>query len=96
MENIVFILSAKCGILKSDEIIEPYNETLNTKTREEQRKWAEKVLHQIKKECDINLDTFIFLAGKKYYRDLVLIWLIFFTTVFRTLKTSITAMLPIY
>jgi hypothetical protein len=57
--------------LKLNKVIEPYNETLNTKNREEQQIWANKVLMQIEKECNINVDTFIFLAGEKYYRDLI-------------------------
>ena len=69
--NIIFILSAKHGLLKLNKVIEPYNETLNTKNREDQQIWAKKVLMQIGKECNINVDTFIFLAGKKYYRDLI-------------------------
>jgi len=66
-----YILSAKHGLLKLNEVIEPYNETLNTKKRNKQQEWAKIVLSQIKKECDVNNDTFIFLAGQKYYRDLI-------------------------
>jgi len=66
-----YILSAKHGLLKLNEVIEPYNETLNTKKRNEQQEWAKIVLSQIKKDCDVNNDTFIFLAGQKYYRDLI-------------------------
>ena len=66
-----YILSAKYGLLKIDEVIEPYNETLNKKNREEQQEWAKKVLLQINKECNVKNDTFIFLAGKKYYQDLI-------------------------
>ena len=67
----IFILSAKHGLLKLNEVIEPYNETLNTKNKKEQEDWANTVLIQIKKECNINNDTFIFLAGKNYYKDLI-------------------------
>ena len=69
--DITYILSAKYGLLKLDEIIEPYNETLNTKNKAEQQNWANNVLLQIKNECNINSDTFIFLAGKNYYKDLI-------------------------
>ena len=65
-----FILSAKHGLLKLDEVIEPYNETLNTKKKSERQEWAKTVFSQIQKECDVNNDNFIFLAGKKYYKDL--------------------------
>ena len=35
-----YILSAKYGLLKEDEIIEPYNETLLDKTPKEIAEWA--------------------------------------------------------
>ena len=68
----ICILSAKHGLLNLDKIIEPYEETLNNKKREEQRFWAKKVFAQIEKECDVKNDTFIFLTGKKYNQDLSL------------------------
>ena len=66
----IFILSAKHGLLKLDEVIEPYNETLKDKKREEQKIWANKIISQLKSECDIEKDKFIILAGHDYYQDL--------------------------
>ncbi|MBN2073605.1 MAG: hypothetical protein JW770_06650 [Actinobacteria bacterium] len=67
----IFILSAKYGLLSPDDGIEPYNETLNTKSRNEIRKWAEKVLSDLKGKTDLKKDVFIFLAGKNYRMFLV-------------------------
>jgi len=67
----IFILSAKHGLLKLDNEIEPYDETLKDKSRDEQREWANTVLHQLKNECDVKNDNFIILAGIEYYKDLI-------------------------
>jgi hypothetical protein len=67
----IFILSAKYGLLNPDRIIEPYNETLNEKTKKEICEWANSVLKTISSSCDIEKDTFYILAGKKYYCQLV-------------------------
>lgn len=60
-----FILSAKYGLVNPNDVIEPYDETLNAKTLAERKDWANKVLHQLlgilKKE-----DTITILAGNKY------------------------------
>jgi cytoplasmic iron level regulating protein YaaA (DUF328/UPF0246 family) len=67
----IFILSAKYGLLPLDKEIDPYNVTLLTMKREDRRKWADMILSQLKAVCNINSDNFIFLAGKKYYEDLM-------------------------
>ena len=67
----IFILSAKYGLLEENEIIEPYNETLNTKPVAEIKKWAAEVLESLEEKCDLEKDDFIFLAGEKYRRYLV-------------------------
>jgi hypothetical protein len=43
-----FILSAKYHLVEPDTYIEPYDETLNEKTRTERLIWSETVFHQIK------------------------------------------------
>lgn len=42
-----FILSAKHGLVAPDEMIAPYDETLNTIGVGDRRKWAEKVQAQM-------------------------------------------------
>lgn len=69
-ENI-FILSAKYGLLKLNDIISPYNETLNNKSERDKIIWSNKVVNQLK-ENGLNLqkDTFIFLCGENYKKYL--------------------------
>ncbi len=67
----IFILSAKYGLLKPEEEIDSYNETLNKKTDSEIKTWAEKVLLELKKEADLEKDEIIFLAGEKYRKYLI-------------------------
>lgn len=66
-----FVLSAKYGLLKPDDVIEPYELTLNTMRAAERRRWAESVYRQME-SADL-LDgrtTFVWLAGSKYKSDL--------------------------
>jgi len=67
----IFILSAKYGLLNPEEEIEPYNETLNTKSSSEIQQWANKVILDLEKQTDINNDEFIFLAGNNYRKFLI-------------------------
>ena len=67
----IYILSAKHGLLSLVKEIEPYNETLNDKKAHEIKEWAEKVITQISEIHDLNKDMFIFLAGKKYRKDIL-------------------------
>ncbi len=67
----IFILSAKYGLLKLDEEIDPYNETLNEKKDSEIKEWAGRVLNQLTKEADLENDEIIFLAGEKYRKYLL-------------------------
>lgn len=69
----IYVLSAKYGLLNEEEIIEPYDETLNRKNITERRNWADKVIAQLKKnlEIDIKNDEFIILTGKKYYEEII-------------------------
>lgn len=68
----IFILSAKYGLLAPEKPIEYYNETLLKCPASKQRKWAENILSQLKREgCDLENDEFILLAGKTYYKYLL-------------------------
>lgn len=67
----VFILSAKYGLLEESAWIEPYNESLNTKSDKEIKKWANEVIKRLSKFADIENDQFVFLAGEKYRKHLV-------------------------
>ena len=67
----ILILSAKHGLLKLDEEIEPYNETLNNKPIAERKEWSKKVLEDLREEADLEEDDFIFLTGKNYHEFLI-------------------------
>lgn len=66
----IFILSAKYGLLKEDELIGPYDETLNDKSVGERRQWAETVVNQLSQVADLKNDRFILLAGQTYLENI--------------------------
>lgn len=67
----IFILSAKYGLLDLEKEIEPYNETLNSKTSNEIKQWSKDVISDLKKEMNFENDEVIFLAGEKYRKYLI-------------------------
>jgi len=67
----IFILSAKYGLLRLDEEIEPYDKTLNKMHSKEIKEWANSVLNQLEKLTDLENDEFIFLAGNNYRKFLL-------------------------
>lgn len=67
----VFILSAKYGLVDPEAEIEPYEETLNTKTNHEIFAWADTLLTSLRERTDVTKDTFVILAGEKYRTYLV-------------------------
>ena len=64
--DLVYILSAKHGLLHENEIIEPYNETLNGKSVNERKAWSLKVLFKLSEIHDLKQDAFLILAGRIY------------------------------
>ena len=67
----IFILSAKYGLLKLDEEVEPYDKTLNKMRSCEIKEWATTVLNQLQKVVDLDKDEFVFLAGNNYRKFLL-------------------------
>ena len=67
----IFILSAKYGLLNLEDEIDYYNYTLNEKTKDIKKEWAKKVFESLQNECNVENDTFIILAGKNYYLELL-------------------------
>ncbi|MCI0713441.1 MAG: hypothetical protein L0154_25010 [Chloroflexi bacterium] len=65
-----FILSAKHGLLHPDDVIEPYDVTLNTMPAANRRQWAQRVLPEIYTTTNAG-DVLVFLAGEKYREYLI-------------------------
>lgn len=67
----IFILSAKHGLLKLTDEIEPYDKTLNKMRVNERKEWSKVVVNQLKSVADLKKDQFTFLAGNKYRKYLL-------------------------
>lgn len=67
----IFILSAKHGLLRLDQKISPYNQTLNDMSVHQRREWSIKVFKKLKRVVDLKKDKVIFLAGKNYRKFLI-------------------------
>jgi hypothetical protein len=63
-----FILSAKYGLLNKDEVIEPYDVTLNNMKSAEKKEWSRKVADQIQ---SLKLKNVDFYAGANYREHLI-------------------------
>ena len=68
--DLIFILSAKHGLLELDKEIDPYNSTLKDMPAVQIKAWADRVIEQLKQQADLQNDHFIFLAGEKYRKFL--------------------------
>ena len=60
-----FVLSAKYGLVHPDEIIAPYDLTLNTMQVADRRQWASRVLTQLEPHLN-GIGSVMFLAGQRY------------------------------
>lgn len=69
--DLMLVLSAKHHVLGMDEVIEPYDETLNKMSPEERQAWASKVLDRLQELVAPERDRFVILAGRTYYQDLL-------------------------
>jgi len=67
----IYILSAKYCLTTLDQEIEPYEKTLNKMSVKERKKWAQKVLFQLRDVADVKNDIFIFLAAERYRKYLL-------------------------
>lgn len=67
----ILILSAKYELIELEKEISPYDLTLNEMSAKEMKRWAERVLQELKRKTDLNKDEFIFLAGERYRRYLI-------------------------
>ena len=60
-----FVLSAKHGLVHPDDVISPYDVTLNTMRVAGRRQWASRVLTQLGPHLD-DVEAIVFLAGQRY------------------------------
>jgi hypothetical protein len=65
-----FILSAKYGLIEPTDVIEPYEETLNKKSRRERAEWADRVWAVLCQRIKPN-DRITILAGERYRESLI-------------------------
>lgn len=65
-----YILSAKYGLLHPTRVVDPYEETLNTKTRAEREQWAQRVWTDLHPHVRAG-DHVVILAGERYREYLV-------------------------
>lgn len=70
--DFVAILSAKYGLLFPDDMIEPYNLTLNDMTSDEVKEWSEKVFRQMKDRLNLrDFNRVFFHTGVRYRQYLI-------------------------
>ena len=65
-----YILSAEHGLLRPDQIVDPYERTLNTMRKDDRLAWAQQVQRQLLQVLPEEADV-IMLAGQRYREDLV-------------------------
>jgi hypothetical protein len=67
----IFILSAKYGLLELDQVIAPYEMTLNKMGEPQKKAWALAVINALRQKTDLKSDLFIILAGENYRKHLI-------------------------
>jgi cytoplasmic iron level regulating protein YaaA (DUF328/UPF0246 family) len=65
-----YILSAEHGVLRPDQVIAPYERTLNTMPKRNRVAWAEQVQHQLLELLPAGA-VVVVLAGKRYREGIV-------------------------
>lgn len=70
--DFVAILSAKYGLLLPDDVIGPYDLTLNDMNYQQRKEWADKAFDQMENRLRLReFDKIFFHAGKKYREHLI-------------------------
>jgi len=68
--DVKYVLSAKHGLLKMDDVIDPYDVTLNNMSEPEVISWSNKVFNQLRSLEDIPNTNFVIYADDNYSRHL--------------------------
>ncbi len=69
--DVIYVLSAKHGLLALNDVIEPYELTLKTMKSRDIKAWAIGVVEKLNLVSDLQHDRFVILAGEKYRKFLV-------------------------
>lgn len=64
-----YILSAEYGVLRPEQVVEPYERTLNSMPKRTRLAWAEKVKQQLRDIVPADAEV-ILLAGQRYREDI--------------------------
>ena len=64
-----YIMSAEYGVLHPDEVVEPYERTLNKMPKRDRRAWSQKVQQQLLDLLPPDAEV-ILLAGQRYREDI--------------------------
>jgi hypothetical protein len=64
-----YILSAEHGVLRPDQVVEPYERTLNKMPKRERLAWAERVEQQLLEILPVGAEV-ILLAGMRYREEI--------------------------
>ena len=67
----VFILSAKYGLLNENDIVSPYDLTLNNQSKKQKEEWSNCVFKNMENTFDLLNDEFFFFCGENYRKFLV-------------------------
>jgi hypothetical protein len=67
----IFVLSAKYDLVDMNQIISPYEKTLNKMKKIERQQWAECVIQKLKAQYHLGNIEIVFLAGIKYREYLI-------------------------
>lgn len=65
MDSQWFILSAEYGLLHPDQVVAPYERTLNKMNIQERQEWARRVMGQLSPYL-LGIDRVVVLAGERY------------------------------
>lgn len=65
-----YVLSAKHGLVTPDQVLEPYDETLSTKTPDQRREWGQAVIAAIEERLGGPHHWYLY-AGQQYVQPLV-------------------------
>jgi cytoplasmic iron level regulating protein YaaA (DUF328/UPF0246 family) len=67
----IFVISAKHGIVHLDDVITPYETTMETKTEMELFDWRKYIIGQFRRLFDIENTEFILLTEENYFETFI-------------------------